>query len=65
MFVQVMQLAREAGLVKLRRLGIDGTKINASKRKAMSYGRMQDGTARLKGEIAERPKQAEAQDRPL
>jgi transposase len=65
LFVQVVQLAREAGLVKLGRLGIDGTKIkaNASKHKAMSYARMQDEEVRLKREIAGLLKQAEAQDR--
>lgn len=65
LFVQVVKLAREAGLVKLGRLGIDGTKIkaNASKRKAMSYGRMQDEEARLQREIAGLLKQAEALDR--
>jgi transposase len=65
LFVQVVQLAREAGLVKLGRLGIDGTKIkaNASKHKAMSYARMQDEEARLKREIAGLLKQAEALDR--
>jgi transposase len=65
LFVQVVKLAREAGLVKLGRLGIDGTKIkaNASKRKAMSYGRMKDEGARLQREIAGLLKQAEALDR--
>lgn len=65
LFVQVVKLAGEAGLVKLGRLGIDGTKIkaNASKRKAMSYGRMQDEAARLEREIAGLLKQAEALDR--
>jgi transposase len=64
LFVQVVKLAREAGLVKLGRLGIDGTKIkaNASKHKAMSYARMQDEEERLKREIAGLLKQAEAQD---
>jgi transposase len=64
LFVQVVKLAREAGLVKLGRVGIDGTKIkaNASKHKAMSYARMQQEEARLKGEIAGLLKQAEAQD---
>ena len=54
LFVQVVQLAREAGLVKLGRLWIDGTKIkaNASKRKAMGYGRMRDEETRLEREIA-------------
>jgi hypothetical protein len=42
MFDQVLQMCRESGLVKLGRVAIDGTKIkaNASKHKAMSYGRM-------------------------
>jgi hypothetical protein len=65
LFVQVVKLAREAGLVKLGRLGVDGTKIkaNASKCKAMSYGRMKDEEARLEREIAGLLKQAEALDR--
>ena len=65
LFVQVVRLAREAGLVKLGRLGIDGTKIkaNASKHKAMSYSRMKDEEARLEREIAGLLKQAEALDR--
>jgi transposase len=64
LFVQVVKLAREAGLVSLGRVGIDGTKIkaNASKHKAMSYGRMQEEEARLKREIAGLLKQAEAHD---
>jgi hypothetical protein len=59
-----VQLAREAGLVKLGRIGIDGTKIkaNASKRKAMSYGRMLEQEQRLKAEIADLMKRAEVQD---
>lgn len=65
LFVGVVKLAREAGLIKLGRLGIDGTKIraNASKRKAMSYGRMKEEEARLKNEIAQLLKQAEGTDR--
>jgi transposase len=64
LFVQVVKLAREAGLVGLGRVGVDGTKIkaNASKHKAMSYGRMQDEEERLKREIAGLLKQAESQD---
>src|ERR1700735_1837055 len=44
LFAQMVKLAQEAGLVSLGRVGVDGTKIkaNASKHKAMSYGRMQD-----------------------
>lgn len=65
LFVAVVQLAREAGLVKLGRVGIDGTKVkaNASKRKAMSYGRMREEEARLKTEIAALLKRAEVEDR--
>ena len=39
LFVQVLQLAEQAGLVKLGHVALDGTKIkaNASKHKAMSY----------------------------
>jgi transposase len=64
LFVQVVKLAREAGLLSLGRVGVDGTKIkaNASKHKAMSYARMQEEEARLKREIAGLLKQAEAQD---
>ena len=42
LFTQGLRLCRQAGLVKLGRVAIDGTKIkaNASKHKAMSYGRM-------------------------
>lgn len=65
LFVRMVQLAREAGPVKLGRVGIDDTKIkaNASKRKAMSHGRMREEEARQKGEIAALLKQAEAEDR--
>jgi transposase len=42
LFVQVVQLAQEAGLVKMGTIAIDGSKVkaNASKHKAMSYDRM-------------------------
>lgn len=42
LFVQVVRLCQRAGLVKLGHVALDGTKIkaNASKHKAMSYGRM-------------------------
>ena len=53
LFVQVGKLARELGLVKLGVIGLDGTKIkaNASKHKAMSYGRMKEQEQKLKQEI--------------
>lgn len=55
LFVGVVQIAREAGLVSLGRLAVDGTKVraNASKHKAMSYKRMQQEARRLSGEIAD------------
>jgi len=53
MFVEVVRVAREMGVVRFGTLSVDGTKVraNASKRKAMSYGRMLTEEARLKGEI--------------
>ena len=53
MFVEVVGLARELGLARFGRLSVDGTKVraNASKRKAMSDGRMQEEERRLAGEI--------------
>lgn len=64
LFLQIVKLAREAGLVKLGRIGIDGTKVkaNASRHKAMSYGRMDERERQLKQEIAALTQQAEAQD---
>jgi len=53
LFVQVLKLCREAGLVKLGHVALDGTKIkaNASKHKAMSYGRMREAEAKLAAEV--------------
>src|SRR6266849_6881824 len=64
LFVQVVQIAREANVVQLGALAIDGTKVkaNASKHKAMSYGRMRDEEARLREQIAALTAQAEASD---
>jgi transposase len=64
LFVQVVQIARKAGLVRLRALAVDGTKVkaNASKHKAMSYGRLRDEEARLREQIAALTAQAEAGD---
>lgn len=53
LFVQVVRLAREMGLVKLGTIAVDGTKIkaNASRHKAMSYGHMLKTEAELKAQI--------------
>jgi transposase len=52
-FVQLVQIAKDAGLVKLGTLAIDGSKIkaNASKHRAMSYERMQQEENRLLRQI--------------
>jgi transposase len=64
LFVQVVQIAREAGVVQLGALAVDGSKVkaNASKHKAMSYGRMRDEETRLRAQIAALTAQAEASD---
>ena len=53
LFVEVVRLARELGVASFGKLSIDGTKVraNASKRKAMSYGRMQEEERRLSSEV--------------
>jgi transposase len=64
LFVQVLQLAAAAGLVKLGHVALDGTKIkaNASKHKAMSYERMATREAELAAEVDRWLKAAEAAD---
>lgn len=64
LFVQVVQVAREAGLLKLGTVAVDGTKVkaSASKHKAMSYGRMKQEQERLRGEIAELTSRASRTD---
>jgi transposase len=54
LFVQVVHLAREMGLVKLGTVAVDGTKVkaNASRHKAMSYAHMLKAEAELKAQIA-------------
>ena len=54
LFLEVLVLCREAGLLQVGRLSLDGTKIkaNASRNKAMSYDRMDPEVERLQQEIA-------------
>src|SRR5438105_6074077 len=63
-FVQVLRVAGEAGLVKLGNVATDGTKIqgNASRHKAMSYGYMKKEVERLREEIEALVTQAYQQD---
>ena len=64
LFEQVLRLALELGGRRLGRVAVDGTKVkaNASKHKAMSYGRMPETERRLKAEVKELLAQAEATD---
>jgi len=64
LFEQVLELALESGSVKLGRVSLDGTKIkaNASKHKAMSYGRAKEKQQQLRQEVKELLAQAAAAD---
>ena len=64
LFVEVLHLCQKTGLVKFGHISLDGTKIkaNASKHKAMSYGRMKQDVKRLQKEISELLQQAEETD---
>jgi transposase len=64
LFQQVLRLVLEMGALKLGRVALDGSKVkaNASKHKAMSYGRMEETEKRLGQEVQELLKQAEAAD---
>ena len=68
LFVQVLALCQQAGLVKLGHVALDGTKVkaNASKHKAMSYQRMKEKAAQLaalEAEAQAAAEQAEAEGR--
>lgn len=64
LFLEVLRLAGEMGMVKLGNISTDGTKMgaNASRHKAMSYGYMTKEIERLEKEIDELLKQAEKLD---
>ena len=64
LFGQVLQLCRQAGLVSLGHVALDGTKLaaNASKHKAMSYGRMHRAEAALAAEVEGWLARAERED---
>src|SRR5271169_116770 len=55
LFEEVLKIALEAGALKLGRVALDGTKMkaNASKHKAMSYGRMKERERQLRAEVRE------------
>ena len=54
LFVEVSRLCRAAGLVQIAHVAVDGTKLkaNASRQKAMSYGRMTTAETALAAEVA-------------
>ena len=64
LFVQVLSLCRQSGLVKLGHVALDGTKVraNASKHRAMSYGRMKEKEAQLSAEVDELLRRAQEVD---
>jgi len=64
LFVEVLRLCKEAGLLKVGRLALDGAKVkaNASRHKAMSYDRMGKDEQRLEQEIADLLRKAQAAD---
>ena len=64
LFEQVLRLARELGMPRVGRVAIDGSKVqaNASKHKAMSYGRMKEKASQLRAEVKALLAQAEATD---
>jgi transposase len=63
-FEQVLRLAREMGAPRVGRIALDGSKVkaNASKHKAMSYGRMREQEKHLRDEVKQLLAQAEAVD---
>ena len=55
LFLQVLALCQRAGMVKLGHVALAGTKVkaNASRNKAMSYGRMREREKQLQAEVVE------------
>lgn len=64
LFTQVVRIAAEAGLVNMGFIAVDGSKVhaNASKHKAMSYGRMREEENRIEAEIKALVEKAQAAD---
>jgi len=64
LFVEVLRLCQKVGLVKLGHVSLDGTKVraNASKHKAMSYGRMEKKAEELEAEVKRLLAEAQAVD---
>ena len=65
MFPEVLQKCRKADLVRLGHVAVDGTKVkaNASKHKAMSYGRMKKKLSELEADVRRYFQETEATDK--
>ena len=66
LFVEVLQLAREMGVLQMGTVALDGTKIhaNASQHSALSYEHAGKIEEQLKAEVADLLAKAEAADQP-
>ena len=66
LFVQVLLLAQEAGVLKLGTISLDGTKVHAdaSKRNAVSYKRLLELETQLRTEVEELFALSEQSDQP-
>lgn len=64
LFVQVLMLAREMGMLKLGKVSVDGSKIkaNASKHRALSWGHLQKIEKQLQQEVQQLMALADAED---
>lgn len=64
LFLDTLRVAREMGLKRLGHLAVDGTKMraNASKHKAMSYGRMEESARKLDEQVQRLLEEAAALD---
>jgi len=65
LFVQILLIAQQTGIMKLGTVSLDGTKVkaNASKHKALSYAHACKLEEQLKSEVAELLRQAEIADK--
>jgi len=64
LFVQILSIAQEAGLLKVGKVSLDGTKVkaNASKHKALSYGHIKKLQSQLEAEVETLLKKAQEAD---
>jgi transposase len=67
LFVQVLDMAREMGVLKLGTVALDGTKIhaNASRHSALSYEHASKIAAQLQADVADLLRKAEAADQAM